>query len=99
MGFTADENPLVRRLPPSITSRKANGEWVAAGFNGMGMSLCVVSGEALAHLMLGQNVDGWLPEAFTVSESRLHNSLNIEMSVERVRHLYGGDIEGALHTD
>jgi glycine/D-amino acid oxidase-like deaminating enzyme len=99
MGFTSDENPLVGRLPPSITSREGNGEWIAAGFNGMGMSLCVASGEALAHLMLGKNVSSWLPEAFNVSESRLQNTLNTEKSVEDVKQVYGGKDKRALRLD
>ena len=99
MGFTSDENPLVGRLPPSIMSREGNGEWIAAGFNGMGLSLCVASGEALAYLMLGRNVSDWLPEAFNVSEARLHNTLNTEKSVEDVKQLYGGKDKRALHLD
>lgn len=99
MGFTSDENPLVGRLPLSITSREGGGEWIAAGFNGMGMSLCVASGEALACLMLGQNVSNWLPEAFNLSESRLHDSLNTDKSVEDVKQLYGGTNKRALQQD
>ena len=96
MGFTADENPLIGRLPTFITSRLGKGEWVAAGFNGMGMSLCVAIGEALAYLMQGENVDDWLPEAFIVSESRLHTTLSTKKSVQSAKQHYGGDIERAV---
>ncbi|KEF54016.1 uncharacterized protein A1O9_09811 [Exophiala aquamarina CBS 119918] len=99
MGFTSDDNPLVGRLTPSITSRNGDGEWMAAGFNGMGMSLCVASGEALAHLMLGQNADDWFPAAFSLSELRLRNTLNTEKSVQGVKHLYEGSCKQALNED
>lgn len=89
MGFTSDGNPLVGHLPPSITCREGNGEWIAAGFNGMGMSLCVASGEALAYLMQSRDVSDWLPEVFKISESRLQSTLNTEQSIEDVKHMYG----------
>lgn len=90
MGYTADGHPLVGRLPPGLTKREGDGEFIAAGFNGMGMSLCVSSGEALAGLILGQDVTDWLPEIYAVSEERLQNALTVQNAVEAVKSLYGG---------
>jgi len=75
MGFTADEDPLVGRLPQSITDRNGKGEWIAAGFNGMGMSLCIASGEAIACLVLGLDVSSWLPEVYGIQEERVHKNM------------------------
>ena len=70
MGFTADGLPLVGNLPKFTTGRDGNGEWIAAGFNGYGMVNCWLSGKAVAHQILGKNVD-WFPEQFGVSSERL----------------------------
>jgi glycine/D-amino acid oxidase-like deaminating enzyme len=70
MGFTADNLPLVGQLPQSVTRRAGNGEWIAAGFNGYGMVNCWLSGKALAHKILGKDVD-WFPEQYEITQERL----------------------------
>ncbi|KAM0664991.1 hypothetical protein ACQRIU_006144 [Beauveria bassiana] len=80
MGFTGDRLPLVGRLPASATQRggsggddddRYGGEWIAAGFNGYGMSLCWACGEAVARMVLGQDVDDFLPAALAVTRERI----------------------------
>lgn len=72
MGFTGDRLPLIGKLPASATKRRGDGgEWIAAGFNGYGMPLCWSSGEAVAKMILGQDVDDFLPKSFVVTEERL----------------------------
>ncbi len=70
MGFTGDRLPLVGLLPESATQR-GGGEWIAAGFNGYGMSLCWACGEAVAKMMLGLDVSDFLPAALLVTRERL----------------------------
>ena len=64
MGFSSDGLPVVGRLSTSLTGREGNGEWIAAAFNGYGMANCLLSGEALARMMLGEDVSDWLPDAY-----------------------------------
>lgn len=73
MGFTADRLPLVGSLPLGVTKRGggAQGEWISAGFNGYGMPLCWSCGEAVAKMLLGQDVSDVLPGAFLATEERL----------------------------
>ena len=74
MGFTADHLPLVGKLPVSVTGRgEEGGEWIAAGFNGYGMPQCWSSGEAVAKMMLGEDVSDFLPKSYVASEKRLLN--------------------------
>lgn len=81
MGFSADELPLVDRLPSTITGRSGENEWIAAVFNGYGMANCLMSGEALALMMLGENVSDWLPEAYGLGEKRLRGVLTLSEAV------------------
>ncbi|OJD29221.1 fad dependent oxidoreductase [Diplodia corticola] len=92
MGFTADGVPLVGRLPEAATGRRnggggggggGGGEWIAAGFNGYGMGNCWLSGEALAGMMRGEDVSGWLPECYLATEERLA-SLHAGKAAERL---------------
>ncbi|KAJ4147289.1 hypothetical protein LMH87_001823 [Akanthomyces muscarius] len=72
MGFTGDRLPLVGPLPASATQRGHDGgEWIAAGFNGYGMSLCWACGEAVAKMVLGLAVSDFLPAALRVTRERL----------------------------
>ncbi|KAF7718857.1 Uncharacterized protein PECH_007170 [Penicillium ucsense] len=71
MGFTSDGLPMVGQLSSSLTGRKGEGEWIAAGFNGYGMANCFLCGEALALMMLGKPRPDWLPEAYQISEERV----------------------------
>jgi glycine/D-amino acid oxidase-like deaminating enzyme len=91
MGFTADHCPLVGKLPSSITKRAGDGEWIAAGYNGMGMSMCWRAGEAIAKQIHGIDVSDWFPEAFEVSEERLGKSLTLDKSVQSMQYLLHRD--------
>lgn len=71
MGFSFDELPLVGKLPRSLTNRGGDGEWIAAAFNGYGMANCLLSGEALVKMMLGEDVSGCFPGAYLIDEPRL----------------------------
>lgn len=71
MGFTGDRLPLVGPLPQSLTQRGSSGEWIAAGFNGYGMSLCWACGEAVAKMVLGVDVSDFLPAAFLATRERI----------------------------
>lgn len=66
MGFSSDGLPVVGCLPSALTGRDGDGEWVAAAFNGYGMANCLLSGEALARMILGENVSDWLPDAYGI---------------------------------
>ncbi|RHZ60697.1 NAD(P)/FAD-dependent oxidoreductase [Aspergillus thermomutatus] len=71
MGFSADGLPVVGQLPALLTGRDGDGEYLAAAFNGYGMANCLLSGEALARIMLGEDVSDWLPEAYAIHPRRL----------------------------
>ncbi|KAI8650604.1 DAO domain-containing protein [Fusarium keratoplasticum] len=71
MGFTADGMPLVGRLPAGLTGRAGSGEWIAAGFNGHGMDKCWLSGEALARMVLGEEVVPGFPRAYLLTARRI----------------------------
>lgn len=75
MGFTPDHLPWVGRVPRSISTRRGDGEYIAAGFNGYGMPLCWGCGEAVAKTILGKEseVREWLPTSFEMTEKRLHS--------------------------
>lgn len=75
MGFSSDGLPVVGRLPPALTGRTGGGEWIAAAFNGYGMANCLLSGEALGLMMLGEDVSDWLPDAYGFNEWRLRELL------------------------
>lgn len=83
MGFTGDHLPLVGSLPQSVTNRgKEGGEWIAAGFNGYGMPLCWSSGEAVAKMILGQEVCDFLPDSFLITARRLQRKgMSLEDSI------------------
>lgn len=74
MGFSFDSLPLVGNQPESLTNRPDTGEWIAAAFNGYGMANCLLSGEALARMILGEDVSAWFPGAYLVSEDRLRRA-------------------------
>jgi glycine/D-amino acid oxidase-like deaminating enzyme len=67
--------PLVGRLSPTLTGRRGEGEWIAAAFNGYGMANCLMAGEALALMILGEKVNDWLPGAYELGEQRLQSIL------------------------
>ncbi|THC92797.1 hypothetical protein EYZ11_007726 [Aspergillus tanneri] len=61
------------KLPSSLTQRDSDSEWIAAAFNGYGMANCLLSGEALARMMVGEDVSSWFPEAYRISYRRFNN--------------------------
>ena len=74
MGFTADHLPLVGKLPLSVTERGAEGgEWICAGFNGYGMPQCWSCGEAVAKMLVGEDVADFLPEVYLATADRLND--------------------------
>lgn len=82
MGFSSDGLPLVGQLSPALTGRLGKGEWIAAAFNGYGMANCLLCGEALALMMLGEKGDDWLPGAYELSEDRLQSILTPARAIE-----------------
>ncbi|KAJ5219542.1 FAD dependent oxidoreductase [Penicillium chermesinum] len=81
MGFSADGLPLIGRLSSSLTGRNGKGEWIAAAFNGYGMANCLMCGDALVSMILGEGSNEWLPGAYELSESRLQNTLATSESI------------------
>ncbi|KAH8667115.1 FAD dependent oxidoreductase [Xylariales sp. PMI_506] len=83
-GHTADELPLVGKLPKTVTGRlHSDGEWVAAGFGGYGMDKCWAIGEAIVRMMVGQEPDVLFPKCYLLTEERLS-----KMSVDEVIRRY-----------
>ncbi|KAJ5548268.1 hypothetical protein N7513_005502 [Penicillium frequentans] len=82
MGFSSDGLPLVGQLPTSLTGRNGEGEWIAAAFNGYGMANCLMSGEALVSLILGNGTGDWLPDAYGLGEKRLRDILTAPESIK-----------------
>ena len=92
MGFTADRLPLIGSLPTSVTKRgEEHGEWIAAGFNGYGMPLCWSCGEAVAKMLLGQDVSSFLPEAFLATDERLQDGQRMTAG-PALAALFGGHL-------
>jgi glycine/D-amino acid oxidase-like deaminating enzyme len=81
MGYSPDGLPLVGRLSPALTGRKGDGEWIAAAFNGYGMANSLMSGEALALMLLGHDVSRWLPSAYGLGEKRLRETLTVPRAI------------------
>ncbi|CAI7655072.1 unnamed protein product [Penicillium crustosum] len=82
MGYSSDGLPMVGRLSPKLTGREGDGEWIAAAFNGYGMANSLMSGEALASMILGKDVSDWLPVAYGLSEKRLQETLTVPRAVK-----------------
>ncbi|KAJ5616545.1 hypothetical protein N7537_001659, partial [Penicillium hordei] len=81
MGYSSDGLPMVGRLSPKLTGREGDGEWIAAAFNGYGMANSLMSGEALALMILGEDVSDWLPVAYELGEKRLRETLTVPRAV------------------
>ncbi|KAI9929465.1 hypothetical protein AWENTII_009197 [Aspergillus wentii] len=81
MGFTADGLPVVGQLPSSLTERNGDGEYIAAAFNGYGMANCLLSGQALAKMMMGEDVSSWFPDAYGIHDERLR-MLTVQNSMQ-----------------
>lgn len=71
MAYTGDALPFVGRLTTSMTGRQGQGEWISAGYNSYGMANGLSCGEALAKMILGEDVSEWFPEAYIVTDKRL----------------------------
>ncbi|GAB1197498.1 hypothetical protein APSETT444_006793 [Aspergillus pseudonomiae] len=72
LSMTADQVPIVGSVPTSVSGRKVEGgEWMAAGFNGYGMSQCWLCGEAIARMAMGEPKPEWLPDVYLSTEKRL----------------------------
>ncbi|KAK0440433.1 FAD dependent oxidoreductase [Desarmillaria tabescens] len=69
LGISADGLPWVGEIPSKVSGRSGGKEWIAAGYSGEGMVHAWMSGKALAHMVLGKDVD-WLPAPFRVTEKR-----------------------------
>lgn len=81
-GHTADGLPIVGQVPASVSGSSDDvGQWIAAGFNGYGMDKCWLTGEALVKMMFGEDVSGWFPQKFMVTEERLGGQLTAEKTV------------------
>ncbi|KAE8395073.1 hypothetical protein BDV23DRAFT_179061 [Aspergillus alliaceus] len=78
MGFSADGLPVVGRAKASMTGRQSEGEFLAVASNGYGMANCLLAGEALAKIMLGEDVSAWLPTAYRIHETRLKELLTVD---------------------
>ncbi|CAH0042085.1 unnamed protein product, partial [Clonostachys rhizophaga] len=77
-GHTTDGLPLVGKIPEKVTGRPGStGEWIAAGFNGYGMDKCWLTGQALAKMVLGQEVDEWFPKCYYISEARVEQAMSM----------------------
>jgi glycine/D-amino acid oxidase-like deaminating enzyme len=104
MGFTGDGFPLVGRLPGSASQspNDGNNEWIAVGFNGMGMCQSWRAGEAVAKMVMNQDVSDWLPASFAVSTERLHGSLTVEASIKSMDFYLlqndGAELGGSVRT-
>ncbi|KAJ5773756.1 FAD dependent oxidoreductase [Penicillium paradoxum] len=85
MGYSSDGLPMVGRLSSRLTGRKGDGEWIAAAFNGYGMANSLLSGEALALMVLGEDVNDWLPIAYGLGEQRLRETLTVSKTVNSLK--------------
>ncbi|KAK3682342.1 FAD dependent oxidoreductase [Podospora appendiculata] len=68
MGQSADDRPLVGEMPGE------EGLWLSCSFQGHGMVLCWMCAKALVDMMEGRDGDeleGWIPDAFMITEERL----------------------------
>ncbi|ORY16993.1 FAD dependent oxidoreductase-like protein [Clohesyomyces aquaticus] len=89
MGATADGRPFVGAVP------NAKGLWIAAGFNGHGMVLCVKSAEALVHMIQRDSLDklDWFPKSFLISQQRVDGAIFKGRTDMHVAETGGGSIE------
>ncbi|GFF89146.1 hypothetical protein IFM47457_08048 [Aspergillus lentulus] len=78
IGVTADQLPIVGKVPTCVSDRNIDGgEWVAAGFNGYGMCQAWLSGQAIARMALGEPKPEWLPDAYLSTEKRLTDKVSM----------------------
>jgi glycine/D-amino acid oxidase-like deaminating enzyme len=97
MGFTSDQLPLIDKLPSDVTGKEnsndnSGGEWISAGFNGLGMNLCWLGGKGLAAMICGKTdgLERWFPvDEFACTRARL----DAMDSVDMVRHIIDAPFE------
>lgn len=98
VAYSADGHPWVGRVPPRISERApptpavaghktaGPGEWIAAGYSGDGMTAALLSGRALAYMILGHedelSTKDRLPEPFIITETRWANAKPEELMAE-----------------
>lgn len=79
ISMTADQLPIVGSVPTTVSDRNIRGgEWIAAGFNGYGMSQCWLCGQAIARMALGEPKPEWLPDVYLSTEKRLSDEAAID---------------------
>jgi glycine/D-amino acid oxidase-like deaminating enzyme len=71
IGLTPDGFPFVGKALQGVSGRMGNGEWIAAGYNGYGMSQSWSCGEAIARMALGEPLPPWFPSVCLMNEERL----------------------------
>jgi glycine/D-amino acid oxidase-like deaminating enzyme len=67
MGFSGDGFPLIGSIPGE------EGLYIAAAFQGHGMVNCFLCAKALTQILAGrkwEELDGWFPKAYRMSEGR-----------------------------
>lgn len=74
MGYTADGMPLIGRLDEGLSGRNGKGEWIAAGFNGVGMVNAWLCGEHIADAVLGKQEPRKIPSIYVPSEERVRKA-------------------------
>ncbi|KZV88343.1 nucleotide-binding domain-containing protein [Exidia glandulosa HHB12029] len=87
LSISADGHPWVGRVPEKIAQRPsptptakwstrtaAPGEWISAGYSGDGMAAALLSGRAVAYMILDREdefkVKDWLPEPLLITPKR-----------------------------
>jgi glycine/D-amino acid oxidase-like deaminating enzyme len=80
IALSCDAKPWVGKLPASISGRElkseqsqSSGEWIAAGYSGSGMVYCWRSGQAIAAMILDQEVGGWFPRCLLPTTKRFNS--------------------------
>lgn len=89
IGGTADGNPFVGRVPHKWSGRCGEEEWIAAGYNGYGMSQAWSCGEVIARMALGEPVPSWFPAVCLSNEERLNDESRMS-SESIINQLIGG---------
>lgn len=74
MGYTADGVPLVGQLSHELSGRDGSGEWIAAGFNGIGMVNAWLCGEHIADSVLGKSQPRRIPSIYVATKERIDRS-------------------------
>lgn len=87
MAFTSDGCPIVGRIPPSISERDGNGEWIAAGYNGHGMDKAWLCGEGVARMALGEETIPGLPRIYLLQDERM-KTLTVDSSLDSFKSLF-----------